>query len=55
MNAEWHLAHPMPKNATIDQRIAWHLEHTKHCGCREIPENLKDEMMKRNIKLPVTL
>lgn len=50
LNKEWHLAHPMPKNATVDQRIAWHLEHRKHCACRDIPESLKAEMARRGIK-----
>jgi len=51
-NREWHEANRMPKNATVDQRIAWHLEHAKHCSCRDIPEKLKEEMKKRKIKLP---
>ena len=41
LNKEWHLATRMPRNATIEARIAWHLEHSKHCGCRPIPEKLK--------------
>jgi hypothetical protein len=49
LNKDWHLAHPMPKNATIEQRIKWHSEHQKYCGCREIPPKLKDEMKKRKI------
>lgn len=52
LNAVWHKAHPMPKNATTEQRIAWHTEHAQHCGCRDIPEKLKEEMKKRKIKLP---
>jgi hypothetical protein len=47
LNKEWHLAHPMPKNATIEERIGWHLEHSKHCECRPIPEKLKAEIKKR--------
>lgn len=31
INKEWHLAHPMPKNPTQEQRLKWHLEHSKHC------------------------
>jgi hypothetical protein len=31
----------MPKNATMEQRIAWHTEHVKHCGCRPMPEGVK--------------
>jgi hypothetical protein len=51
LNREWHLENRMPKNATTEQRIAWHLEHKKHCACREFPEKLKAEMKKRNIKV----
>lgn len=52
INAAWHDAHPMPRNATLDQRIAWHVEHARHCGCRPIPEKLRAEMTKRRIKVP---
>jgi hypothetical protein len=47
LNKEWHLNHPMPKNATLDQRIKWHLEHIKYCSCREIPDKLKAEIARR--------
>ena len=50
LNKEWHLAHPMPKNPSLQQRIEWYLEHAKNCGCREIPEKLKEEMKKLKIK-----
>jgi len=51
LNKEWHLAHPMPKNPTIEQRLEWHVQHARHCQCREIPPKLKAEMKKRNIKI----
>jgi hypothetical protein len=52
INKEWHLAHPMPPRATIEQRIHWHVEHLKNCGCRtDIPLKLRQEMKKRKIKL----
>ncbi len=41
INREWHAAHPMPKNASLDQRIAWHLLHHKNCHCRDIPDPIK--------------
>lgn len=41
LNAGWHHDHPMPPNATLQQRIDWHLEHAAACACRGIPENLK--------------
>ena len=52
MNAAWHEANPMPKNATLDQRVAWHLAHTEACGCREIPESVKAELARRGVALP---
>ncbi len=53
INKEWHEQHLMPKNPSIEQRIEWHLEHLKHCHCRELPEKLKEEMIKRHIKIPL--
>ncbi len=49
LNKAWHLSHKMPANATLDQRIEWHLDHQKNCGCRDIPEKLKLEIMKRGL------
>jgi hypothetical protein len=53
MNSAWHAAHPMPKNPTLDQRIAWHLAHAKACGCRAITDKLRDEIAARGIAVPV--
>lgn len=53
INAAWHRAHPMPKNPTLDQRIAWHVAHAKACGCRAIAGKLRDEMLKRGMTIPV--
>jgi hypothetical protein len=54
LNKEWHLAHPMPKNPTQQQRIEWHIEHAKNCNCRGIPVKLKEEMKKLKIKNPLS-
>lgn len=51
INKEWHLSHPMPKNATVEKRIEWHLEHHKKCDCREIPHSLMLEIKKRGIHI----
>lgn len=51
INKEWHLKHKMPKNASFDERVKWHLEHQKHCNCRPIAGKLAEEMIKRGIKL----
>lgn len=50
LNKAWHLANKMPKNPTMEQRIAWHTGHAKHCRCREMPPQLKAEIEKRNKK-----
>lgn len=42
INAEWHNAHKMPKNPSVDQRVAWHVEHAKHCACREMTPKIKE-------------
>jgi len=52
INKEWHEAHPMPKNPSVEERIEWHIAHFKNCACRDIPPKLKVEIKKRNIKIP---
>jgi hypothetical protein len=49
LNAAWHKANPMPRNATMDQRIAWHLEHKRECACREIPASVQEEIKRRGL------
>lgn len=41
LNAAWHERHPMPKNPTTKQRLAWHRAHEKNCGCRPMPAKLR--------------
>ena len=48
MNKEWHEKNRMPKNPTLEQRIAWHVEHQKHCNCREMPESIKTALAKKS-------
>src|SRR5262249_40232266 len=40
INREWHEQNKMPAGANAGQRLAWHEEHQKHCGCRPIPKSL---------------
>lgn len=49
INAHWHLAHKMPKNPTLDQRIAWHLAHAKNCNCRALYGKILEEIKKRGL------
>ena len=39
----------MPVKTTMEQRLEWHLEHAKYCGCRPIPVKVTEEMEKRGI------
>lgn len=41
LNADWHRANLMPKNATLEQRVAWHVEHAANCACRPMPDSIK--------------
>jgi hypothetical protein len=47
INAEWHRQHPMPRNPTLEQRLAWHLAHREQCGCRPMPEKLQRRVAER--------
>jgi len=47
VNADWHRENPMPTNANVDQRVMWHIEHTKACRCREMPASIADEIGRR--------
>jgi hypothetical protein len=49
LNKEWHLAHRMPTNATLQQRIEWHIEYQKNCSCRPIPEKILAEINKNKL------
>jgi len=50
INKDWHLANKMPKNPSLDQRINWHLEHSKNCDCRALGGKILKEIKKRGIK-----
>ncbi|MBS1913948.1 MAG: hypothetical protein JST22_18310 [Bacteroidetes bacterium] len=52
LNAEWHREHRMPKNATLSERVQWHLEHAAACGCREMPASIAAELNKRGTTPP---
>ncbi|MBL7758407.1 MAG: hypothetical protein JNL59_13465 [Chitinophagaceae bacterium] len=52
MNAAWHHEHPMPANASFEQRVQWHLAHQQYCSCRPIPASLLAQMKEKGIKIP---
>jgi hypothetical protein len=48
VNADWHRENRMPKNANLDQRVTWHIEHAKACRCREkMPASIAGEIARR--------
>ncbi|MEC5384504.1 hypothetical protein VVD49_02155 [Uliginosibacterium sp. H3] len=51
-NRQWHEAHRMPRNASLEQRLQWHLAHAAHCSCRPMPASIVAEMKTRGIKTP---
>jgi len=50
INKKWHEANRMPKNPSIEQKIKWHLRHSKKCSCRPVPKKLLTEIRKRKTK-----
>jgi hypothetical protein len=52
INREWHLAHRMPRNATLEQRLEWHLMHAANCTCRDMPERIRRELEARGLIAP---
>lgn len=47
INKIWHLANKMPEKPTFDQRIKWHVGHSKNCSCRPMPEKIREEINRR--------
>ena len=39
----------MVNNPTLEERIQWHLEHSRHCGCRPLGGKILEEIKKRGI------
>jgi hypothetical protein len=47
LNRAWHEQNRMPKNATLDQRVRWHMEHQANCSCRPAPSSVQRDIDKR--------
>jgi len=52
INKAWHEANKLPRTATLEQRLDWHLAHAANCGCREIPKTIKRELEARGLTGP---
>ncbi|MDV3278561.1 MAG: hypothetical protein LYZ69_08905 [Nitrososphaerales archaeon] len=53
MNTAWHKTNKMPKRATMEQRLEWHVEHADACGCRQMPARVRAELKRRRVSHPV--
>lgn len=51
INKEWHENNKMPKNASDEQRIKWHIEHEKYCSCMPIPAGVRKLMAGKGIEI----
>lgn len=51
INKEWHLAHKMPRNPTLDQKVTLHFEHAQHCSCRRLDEKMRDAFVRRGLDI----
>jgi len=47
INRQWHEAHKLPRNASLEERIDWHMLHAEHCGCRPMPDSIRRELEAR--------
>jgi hypothetical protein len=52
INEQWHKAHRLPRNASFEQRLEWHRDHARECGCRKSPENIRLELEQRGMLPP---
>jgi len=52
INREWHIAHQMPKNPTLEERLDWHLGHADNCNCRKMPPGIRLELERRGRTMP---
>jgi hypothetical protein len=51
INKDWHEKNLISKNATVDQKITWHLDHAQNCNCRPLGGKILEEIKKRKIKI----
>lgn len=41
MNQAWHDKHPLDPKAKLAERVKWHQEHQKACGCKPMPLDIQ--------------
>ncbi len=53
INKVWHSKNKISPKATLGQKIQWHADHARECGCRPIPNSILQKMKERKPKLVV--
>ena len=49
LNRAWHLEHRLARNASLEERLHWHLAHAANCACREMPPGIRRELEARGL------
>jgi len=49
VNKQWHEENRLAPGASFDERVRWHLEHAKACGCRPVPPKVLEEIERREL------
>jgi len=52
LNRQWHEAHKLPRNASLEERLNWHVLHAENCGCRAMPDSIRRELEARGWTVP---
>jgi len=52
LNRDWHLAHRLPRSASLEERLEWHKLHAENCNCREMPLAIRRELEARGWTAP---
>jgi hypothetical protein len=52
LNRAWHAEHRLARNATLEERLDWHLAHAAACGCRDMPASIRKELEARGLVGP---
>lgn len=46
-DASWHSSHRLPRGASLDERVRWHVAHARACGCRPMPASVRAALDRR--------
>ncbi len=51
INKSWHIKNKLSKKLSLGQKLQWHVDHARECGCRPIPLPLQKIMKERKPKV----